>query len=208
VDPTRLLASAERIYGADGVRDRFGLPRPVPAPRVRRLDDGDAIDLGDRRLEILHTPGHAATHIAIQDAATGIVFTGDAVGVHLPGTATVRPAAPPPEFDLEPAVRSIRTIRDRARGSLLLAHFGPASDVEGICVQAEETLRRWTEAVRPVADAPSEEAERVLGDLATRTENALSPDELERYEIIGSVRLNTLGMQRYWRKRNERHHRS
>ena len=47
------------------------------APATRILADGDTIDLGDRRLEVVHTPGHSPGGIALWEAASGILFSGD-----------------------------------------------------------------------------------------------------------------------------------
>lgn len=49
------------------------------APATRLLDDGDVVDLGDRVLEVIHTPGHSPGGIALWEAATGILFSGDIV---------------------------------------------------------------------------------------------------------------------------------
>lgn len=49
------------------------------APATRILEDGDVIDLGNRRLEVIHTPGHSPGGIALWEAATGILFSGDIV---------------------------------------------------------------------------------------------------------------------------------
>ena len=50
-----------------------------PAPATRLLEGGDAIDLGDRRFEVVHTPGPSPGGIAFWEAATGIMFAADAV---------------------------------------------------------------------------------------------------------------------------------
>jgi glyoxylase-like metal-dependent hydrolase (beta-lactamase superfamily II) len=49
------------------------------APATRLLEDGDVIDLGNRQLEIVHTPGHSPGGIALWEAATGTLFSGDIV---------------------------------------------------------------------------------------------------------------------------------
>lgn len=49
------------------------------APATRIVVDGDAIDLGDRHFEVIHTPGHSPGGIALWEAATGILFSGDIV---------------------------------------------------------------------------------------------------------------------------------
>ena len=52
----------------------------VPAaPATRLLWDGDVIDLGDRNFEVIHTPGHSPGGIALWEAATGLLFSGDIV---------------------------------------------------------------------------------------------------------------------------------
>ncbi len=202
-DPGRLIASASRIYGEDGVRATFGLPRPVDAGRIRSISGGEEIHLGGRALQAVATPGHASSHLAFQDSQTGVVFTGDSVGVHLPGVNAIRPAAPPPEFDVEEAIASIRTIADRARGALLFAHFGAVGEIEATCEEAVATLRRWSERARvAVAAGRDQEAiEAGLAELARDQELALAAGDRERFEIIGSVRMNALGLSRYWRKR-------
>jgi len=204
-DPGRLIASASRVYGEEGVRTLFGLPTPVDPERIRPLEGGDTISLGRRALTALSTPGHASSHLALQDSDSGVVFTGDAVGVHLPGVDALRPAAPPPEFDLDQAVASIETIASHARGALLFAHFGPVEDVEGTCDEAIATLRHWSDAVR-VAVSAGRDPDGIAEDLAIiarEQERALSEGDLERFEIIGSFRINALGLSRYWHTRTQ-----
>ncbi len=46
---------------------------------TRTVDDGDIIDLGDRTFEVLHLPGHSPDSIGLWDAASGTLFSGDAV---------------------------------------------------------------------------------------------------------------------------------
>lgn len=52
---------------------------PRAAPATRLLEDGDVVDLGDRVLEVIHTPGHSPGGIALFEKATGILFSGDIV---------------------------------------------------------------------------------------------------------------------------------
>ena len=49
------------------------------APATRILQDGDIIDLGDRHFEVIHTPGHSPGGIALWEAATGVLISGDIV---------------------------------------------------------------------------------------------------------------------------------
>jgi glyoxylase-like metal-dependent hydrolase (beta-lactamase superfamily II) len=207
-DPSRLVASATRLYGPERMAALFGPVPPVPAERIRALADGDRIDLGGRVLEALDTPGHASHHVALVDGATGAVFTGDALGVHLPDLPVLRPATPPPDFDLERSLASIERIRSRARGSFVLfSHFGPVREVERICDLAVRRTRSWAETVRE-ALRRTEDVEEIVAvleaearrDVETGAEAEL---DLDRFEILSSVRINALGIIRYWRKRAE-----
>ena len=169
---------------------------------------GDRIDLGGRVLEALHTPGHASHHVALADGATGAVFTGDALGIHLPDLPVLRPATPPPDFDLERSLESIERIRSRARGSFVLfSHFGPVREVERICDLAARRTRAWTETVRE-ALRRTDDVEEIVAlleaearrDVATGAEAEL---DLDRFELLSGVRMNALGIIRYWRTRAE-----
>lgn len=83
--PTRASTLADP-YVSD---DIFSALPPLPyastryavqrAPATRLLHDGDTIDLGNRRLEVIHTPGHSPGGVALWEAATGTLFSGDIV---------------------------------------------------------------------------------------------------------------------------------
>jgi len=49
------------------------------APATQLLAEGDVIDLGDRSLEVMHTPGHSPGGIMLYEKATGLLFSGDTI---------------------------------------------------------------------------------------------------------------------------------
>lgn len=51
----------------------------MPSIASSLLDDGEVIDLGDRRLTVLHTPGHSRDSICLHEEASQTLFTGDTV---------------------------------------------------------------------------------------------------------------------------------
>ncbi|WP_207456252.1 MBL fold metallo-hydrolase [Azospirillum sp. SYSU D00513] len=53
--------------------------RVRPARPSRIVEEGDTVDLGGRRFEILHLPGHSPGGIGLWEAATGTLFSGDAI---------------------------------------------------------------------------------------------------------------------------------
>jgi glyoxylase-like metal-dependent hydrolase (beta-lactamase superfamily II) len=208
-DPTRLIASAGRIYGMTQMASLFGAVEPVPAQRIRSLGDGDLIALGGRTLEAIDTPGHASHHLALADGATGAVFTGDALGIHAPGVPALRPATPPPDFDVELAVSSIDRIRDRARwGMVLFSHFGPVLEVDRICDLAVRRVRSWAEVVRD-ALRTTDDLDEIVALLEAEARRdvetgAQASIDLQRFETLSSIRVNAMGLVRYWQKRRER----
>ena len=209
-DPTRLVASTARTYGASRMRALYGETLPVDAARIRSMGDGDRIAIGGRHLDVVYTPGHASHHVALRDSATGAVFTGEAVGSHLPWADAYRPALPPPEVDVELALASIERIRTLAASILLTSHFGPIDDPQEGCVRAGERVRAWSETVRrALRDDPGLDQDAIaaiLTDQAGREylQDAGVPIDLARYDAIGSIRMNAGGLSRYWRKRWER----
>jgi glyoxylase-like metal-dependent hydrolase (beta-lactamase superfamily II) len=203
-DPTKLMRSAARVYGEERMRELFGPVEPVAAGRIRSVDEGDTILLGERRLDVLYTPGHASHHICLVDSATGALFTGDALGIHLPGAGELRPATPPPEVDVEQGVQSIERIRASARSLLLFSHFGPVLEVDELCRLAASRLRRWAGLVRD-AMSETDDLDVIAQILSTATagERPSDPEAADRYDLLSSPRMNAAGLLRYWQKRDE-----
>jgi glyoxylase-like metal-dependent hydrolase (beta-lactamase superfamily II) len=202
-DPSKLVSSAGRIYGDERLRELFGPVEPVPEDRLQAVTDGDRIDLGDRHLDVVYTPGHASHHVALVDSSTGAVFVGDALGVFLPDVRVLRPATPPPEFDLEQAIRSIELIRARQPSAILFSHFGPEPDVEQLCDLAIDRLRDWTSVAQETLRTTSQ-LDEVVAALRRGTQEELPPADHpdreateERYELLSSYEMNAMGLIRY-----------
>ncbi len=209
VDPSKLWASAARIYG-DEMDRLWGGIDPVPQDRLQILENGDVIDLGGRSLQAVETPGHARHHHAYLDDATGIVFAGDALGVRLPDVGIARPATPPPEFNLDDAIASVERIRALGARALWLTHFGPSDqgalpkDVDEMCDAAIAALRQWAEWVTS-ARAQTRDLDEAAA-IVRRTANVLLEDGLddaaiERMENTTSYWMNTWGYMRWMDKR-------
>ncbi len=208
-DPSRLVSSTARTYGTERMESLYGHTLPVDADRIRAVTGGDRISLGDRHLEVMHTPGHASHHVALRDPAGGVMFTGEAIGSHLPWAGVYRPALPAPEVDVEQALASIDRILATRPSALLTSHFGPVADVEEGCARAAQRIRTWSDTVRrALTDRPDltqDDLTARLTELAAQDylADSGSPIDLARYDAIGSIRMNAGGLTRYWRKRWE-----
>lgn len=167
VDPSRLVASAARIYGEH--MDRlWGAFEPVPAARVVALDDGAPVPCGARALRALHTPGHASHHVAVHDAAAGDVYAGDVAGVRLAGAPYVRPPTPPPDIDLDAWRASVARLRALGARRLVLTHFGAVDDVDWHLDDLLARLFEWAGWVEGRLEGPGAEAAAVVDALAER----------------------------------------
>ena len=209
VDPSKLWASAERIYG-DAMGRLWGGIDPLDESRIVALGDGDVIDLGDRALRALDTPGHAWHHHTLLDTSTGIAFVGDALGVRLQDVGLMRPATPPPEFHLDKALASLTRINEQRPDAVYLTHFGSPGDganpvsVEEACDEAARELKRWEGWVR-AGRVESEELDDVAKFVTDLSRAAMSDDigegQIERMEQTTSTWMNTWGYMRYLDKR-------
>ena len=199
-DPSRLMAGARQVYG-DALDRLFGTLTPVPADRIVALDDTGTIDLGGgRRLDSHYSPGHAKHHVGLIDSDSGDLYTGDAAGVYIPETADLRPATPPPDFDLDLALGSLRTFAALQPSRLLFSHYGPVSEVAETLDRSAEEIRIWVEQTRQ-AHAAGLDLDHAVAMVRERTNDrykAMRPDaepELgARFERLSSTGLNVVGI--------------
>jgi glyoxylase-like metal-dependent hydrolase (beta-lactamase superfamily II) len=139
-DPGRLVASATRLYGEEGMRELWGEVVPVPTGSLRALEGGETV-LGGWRVE--YTPGHASHHVCYLHEPSGWAFTGDVAGVHMPGVGAVVAPTPPPDIDLEAWERSLQVVSGWDPVALGLTHFGAVEeDVQAHLGAVDEALRR------------------------------------------------------------------
>src|SRR5262249_15849841 len=146
VDPTKLIASAARIYG-DSMQRLWGTVTPVPQERLVIVHDGAELHVGARTLRALYTPGHAVHHLAYSDVARNVVFAGDVASVRLEGISLVRPATPPPDLNLEDWYARLDLLSALAPTTLYLAHYGPVSDVLAHLAELRRRLGEWGETI-------------------------------------------------------------
>jgi len=201
VSPERLLDSARRVYG-DIMDTVFGELLPTPVERIRALGDTDEIDLGGgRRLTSTWSPGHASHHVGLLDSATGDLYVGDAAGIYVPEVDLVRPATPPPDFDLPVALASIQAFRALEPTRLLFSHFGPVSDVGTTLDRSAEELELWVEMARDVR-RQGLDLDHAVAAVRDRTQEryaAVSADPVLRvkHEALNSDEANLVGILRW-----------
>jgi glyoxylase-like metal-dependent hydrolase (beta-lactamase superfamily II) len=204
VDPSRLIDSASRVYGPL-LDSLYGRMTAVPADRLVAAGDGFRVDVGNgRELVLVDSPGHAKHHHAVLDEHTGTLLVGDAVGVLLPDIGVLRPATPPPDFDLDQALHSLGRFRARQPTGLALAHYGLLGRPGEVLEEAETTLREWAavaeDAWRAGIDIAAALAERFAGDVA-----GVPEEHRRKLETLNGVHSNAAGFRRWLEQRAEGH---
>jgi glyoxylase-like metal-dependent hydrolase (beta-lactamase superfamily II) len=201
LDPTRLIDSAARVYGPllDGL---YGRMLPVPQDRLVAAADGHRVDLGDGHfLTMVDSPGHAKHHHAVLDEQTGTLLVGDAVGVKLPDFGILRPATPPPDFDLEQATASLRRFAELRPELVVLTHYGPVDAPLATLSEAETMLHEWVEVaertMRESEEAGIDDVAIALADAFATAPPGLREDVREKFEVLNGVHSNAAGIVRY-----------
>ena len=203
-DPTKLLASAARLYGADMER-LWGDFLPVPADRIRALQGGERLPVPERELEVAYTPGHASHHVAYFDRATRIAFVGDVAGIRRGAGAYIMPPTPPPDIDLEAWRVSEARILEWDPETLFLTHFGPH---RGPRVHFQELFARlddWNIIVRQllaeVRLSDVDREKRFVDAAFDDLRRTVGETEAARYSRAGRLDYSWQGLARYWRKK-------
>ena len=192
IDPSRLVASASRIY-PDFDR-RWGEIVPVPEANVHVM--------GDRVLDhyrVAYTPGHASHHVSLLHEPTGTAFVGDVLGVRVaPERFTLMPT-PPPDIDVEAWRASIDTVTAWRPTAFALTHFDRHEDVDAMAADAVEELEACAGAARERDDAA------FLDWYMAHLREKIADDAIRHAHIQASPPpLEFLGLERYWRKRASR----
>ena len=199
VDPSRLLASAGRLYG-DGMDRLWGEVAPVPAAALVTLKGGERINAGGRTWDVAYTPGHASHHVSYFSADAGIAFVGDTAGVQVVPGGFVLPPTPPPDIDLPAWSRSLDVIEQWRPETLFLTHFGPSGQTGSHLSELRDHLQLVERLARDVIAATSDEAAREAQFIdAIRREigRRATADDLRIYEMAGRFDLNWRGIARY-----------
>jgi glyoxylase-like metal-dependent hydrolase (beta-lactamase superfamily II) len=191
IDPSRLLASAERLYG-DQMERLWGEIVPVPEQNVRALSGGESV-LGMR---VAYTPGHASHHVCYLHEESGTAFVGDIAAVLIPGADLIVPPTPPPDIDIETWEDSIGIVEDWRPQRLGLTHWGPIEDPEPHLAAVRERLREEAKLARELDEAAYEEHHRELV-----RERVTDPEAAA--ELLQAVppEYQWRGLDRYWSKR-------
>jgi glyoxylase-like metal-dependent hydrolase (beta-lactamase superfamily II) len=232
VDPSKLIASASRLWG-DQLPILFGETLPVPHENLQILEGGETLTLGQRKLEVAYTPGHASHHVSYFDADEGVAFIGDTGGIRIDNNAYILPATPPPDIDLALWDKSFDAILSRRPSKLFLTHFAWSNDPAAHISEFHDRLHRWlntaekslnaaatfvaatqsaSRAQLPATEQSKKEIEAkievaamgvFIKECSTEMESKVGRAEAEHYAFTAGLDLSFRGLSRALRKQAE-----
>ncbi len=212
VDPSKLIASATRIYG-DAMDRLWGKIVPIPEQQVQPVRDGDVFERGNLRLTAIETPGHARHHHAFRlEAEDGpICFTGDAAAMivpDVPGSRYISLPTPPPEFDREAWLASVDRLKRENFDALYLTHFGRVDEVDAHLDAVSQAVNGHADFIINVMADGRDEASILDEYAAWVREQAIgagvTKSQLSHFVSKNLLSMNVTGVMRYWTKRHER----
>ena len=201
-DPTRLLESAQRIYGTDMER-LWGDIKPIPQAQIHIAEDEEDICIGEHVFTAWFTPGHASHHIAWQ--LDNILFAGDVLGVKITDSP-VLPPCPPPDIDLEQWQTSISKLRSLNINEIYLTHFGQLE--EDFYVHSDDLLDQlfehshWVSTKLEEGLTPDQMRagfESFVDDSLKRA--GVSAEDIKSFQTVTPFVTNVYGLARYWKKK-------
>ncbi|MBS60382.1 MAG: MBL fold hydrolase [Anaerolineaceae bacterium] len=201
VDPSRLLASAARIYGNE-MHEMWGRTIPVSKERIYELRDGEDLLVNDMVVSAVETRGHANHHHVLRIG--DIAFMGDAAGIRMPGSDFVTLPAPPPEFDLESWQVSLAKIRELNLKRMFCTHFGVVDDVD---LHIDKLVSELNIVVGYVKNLVIQglNREAIIADYVNwyrdrAYSSGLSSEDLAKYETANPFFMSVDGIIRYMNK--------
>ena len=189
VDPSKLLASAGKLYGDDMER-LWGRVVPVPQANIVALAGGETIE--DFRVQ--YVPGHASHHVAYLHEQTGDAFVGDVGGVQIPPAEFTLAPTPPPDIDVDAWLESLEKIEAWSPDALCLTHFGRQADVGNQIDTVRRQLLRQAERVKECDEAT------FVAELTAQARAAAGEEVARRYQQAAPAEQLYAGLARYWTK--------
>ena len=174
-----LVSSPDRL-----LEERYGAYRPLhgmgysaqelselrsvcgePATVTFGLVGGERLHLGARTLAVLHAPGHSAGHLIVHEAASGLLFSSDAIHGRMIPAADGTAALPPTYEDVDAYSATVEMVGKLAPTELHTGHW-PAlagEDIQGWLEESRSFVGAVDEVIRDRAVEPGQPARALPG---------------------------------------------
>ena len=205
VNPEKIIAGTEAVYGKQETRDMYGEIQPIDADRMETAEDGEWFALAGRQLQAFFTEGHARHHYCLHDPQSRGVFTGDSFGVSYRELDTAKgefifPTTTPVHFDPHEAHISVDRILNKDPEHCYLTHYSRVQDLDRLADNLHLGLEALVAIARQHADAPNrtERIREALFDhwVEALAEHGYAGDRDTIWSLLGlDVDLNTQGLE-------------
>jgi len=197
IEPEKLIKSATAVYGAARFAELYGRIDPIPAERVRALDDDATFQLGDATLQVHHTAGHAKHHFVVNDPAIETVYTGDTFGLVYPALQRAGRFAiattSPTDFDPVEARKSIDKVLALGARAACLTHYDEVTDLAEVGAQVRAWIDR-SEALMNEAAASELSGDAMKASIETKLRAAVESDAGGRGLALGDADWKVLAV--------------
>jgi len=204
IDPTRLIAGTEAVYGIEETRQMYGEIQPIDEARCVAPNDEQRFDLNGRKMQVLYTEGHALHHYCLNDPASHGVFTGDSFGVSYREFDTaagelIFPTSTPTHFDPDAAHASIDRIMACQPEQLYLTHYSRVRNLDRLAADMHAGIDAYVAMALANKEATDPQAAiepKMSEYLKSRArEHGFKGDDDALQSILEiDIRLNTLGL--------------
>ena len=204
VDPSKLLRSAARIYG-DQMDSLWGEVLPLPESQLVIVPKEVPLEINGLTIRPLDTPGHAGHHYTY--VLGDIAFTGDAAGIHTPGSPVVDIPAAPPEFNLELWLDTVDRLAAEHFRAIYPTHFGRVDDADAWFVELRAVLKAATDFVFAQLEAGQEHDAIVKAYnrwFEARAHARGVDDDLYQLHLNANpFDMSVTGIELYWKRRKK-----
>jgi len=222
IDPSKLIAGTEAVYGKDKTHEIYGEILPVDEGRIDVAEDGQWFELNGRPLQTVFTEGHAKHHYVLNDPTSRGVFTGDSFGVSYRETDTangaiILPTTTPIDFDPDEAHKSVDRIMACEPDYVYVTHYSRVDDLQRLAADMHQGIDDYV-AIALQAERTNDAAGGDLNDRQQALEEKMFDymyDRLARHGFKGDremlmsimkvdVVLNSQGLNVWLNRRKKR----
>jgi glyoxylase-like metal-dependent hydrolase (beta-lactamase superfamily II) len=144
------------------------------------LQDNDVLSLGNRKLIVIHTPGHCPGQICLYEQNTGIIFTGDHI---VEGTSTGTVYVGPPEGSVIDYIGSLRKIQALNLTMILPGHGKTIHDPQ---LKIKGILEHHAQREHQILDILSS-GEKTVDEIADIIYKGIATGRLAKGAVLGRI---------------------
>ena len=204
-NPNKLIKSTQAVYGEEAFNKLYGNILPIELDSIIPTQAEHKLNLAERELTIIETPGHADHHNCIIDHQTNSVFTGDTLGVSYKALRNeshsfVMPTTTPVQFNPIALHESIEKVMSHNPDTLYLTHYSAikssARIIAGLHEQIDDFVMLTDQAADSGGDLSKVLEDKLVDYLVRRCLNEIDniTEATAREWIYMDAKLNAQGL--------------